>query len=111
VKFNLSDWALEHRSFVWFLMAIAVVAGVMSYQNLGREEDPAFAIKTMVVQAYWPGASVDDTRSQVTERIERALDSLDTLDFTRSYTTAGQSTIFVNLKETLRGTAVTAAPR
>ncbi|WP_395819105.1 efflux RND transporter permease subunit [Devosia sp.] len=107
MKFNLSDWALEHRSFVWFLMAIAVVAGVMSYQNLGREEDPAFAIKTMVVQAYWPGASVDDTRSQVTERIERALDSLDTLDFTRSYTTAGQSTIFVNLKETLRGTAVT----
>jgi multidrug efflux pump subunit AcrB len=106
VKFNLSEWALEHRSFVWFLMAIAVVAGVFSYQNLGREEDPAFSIKTMVVQAYWPGASIEDTRSQVTVRIERALDSLDTLDFTRSYTTAGQSMVFVNLKETLRGQAV-----
>lgn len=106
MNFNLSEWALEHKSFIWFLMAISVVAGVFSYQNLGREEDPAFAIKTMVVQAYWPGASIEDTRSQVTERIERALDSLDTLDFSRSYTTAGQATVFVNLKETLRGRAV-----
>jgi multidrug efflux pump subunit AcrB len=107
MKFNLSEWALEHKSFIWFLMVIAVVAGVFSYQKLGREEDPAFAIKTMVVQAYWPGASIDDTKSQVTERIERALESLDSLDFTRSYSTAGQATVFVNLKETLRGQAVT----
>ena len=41
MKFNLSEWALEHKSFIWILMAIAVVAGVMSYQRLGREEDPA----------------------------------------------------------------------
>jgi multidrug efflux pump subunit AcrB len=106
MKFNLSEWALEHRSFVWFLMALSVVVGVMSYQNLGRDEDPGFQIKIMVVQAYWPGASVEDTRKQVTDRIERAVESLDTLDFTRSYTTAGQSTVFVNLKEELRGQAV-----
>jgi len=106
MKFNLSEWALAHRSFVWFLMAIAIVAGGLAYEQLGREEDPAFAIKTMVVQAYWPGATVEDTRQQITQRIERAVETLDTLDFTRSYTTAGQSTVFVNLKETMRGNAV-----
>ena len=97
MKFNLSEWALAHRSFVWFLIAIAIVAGGLAYEQLGREEDPAFAIKTMVVQAYWPGATVEDTRQQITQRIERAVDTLDTLDFTRSYTTAGRTTIFVNL--------------
>ena len=109
MSFNLSDWALNHRSFVWFLMGLAVVAGILSYQSLGREEDPGFAIKTMVVQAYWPGANIDDTNKQVTQRIERAVQNLDSLDFSRSETVAGQSTVFVNLKESLRGQAVTDA--
>ena len=109
MSFNLSDWALNHRSFVWFLMGLAVVAGVLSYKSLGREEDPSFAIKTMVVQAYWPGANIDDTNKQVTQRIERAVQNLDSLDFSRSETVAGQSTVFVNLKESLRGQAVTDA--
>ena len=26
-KFNLSEWALEHQSFVWYLMFVAVLAG------------------------------------------------------------------------------------
>ncbi|NGN42612.1 efflux RND transporter permease subunit [Mesorhizobium sp. CGMCC 1.15528] len=105
--FNLSDWALRHRSLIWYLMVIALVAGVLSYLNLGREEDPAFAIKTMTVSASWPGASLDETLSQVTERIERKLEELDTLDYTKSVTTPGQTTVFVNLAETVRGVRIT----
>ncbi len=101
--FNLSQWALTHKSFVWFLMAIALIAGVMSYRNLGREEDPKFAIKTMVIQAAWPGATVGDTIDQVTDRIEKELKQIDAVDFTRSYTTPGQSTVFVQLKDTTKG--------
>ena len=57
-KFNLSDWALNHRSFVWFLMIISVVAGALAYTNIGREEDPNFSIKTMVVAALLPGVLI-----------------------------------------------------
>ncbi len=53
--FNLSDWALNHRSLVWYFMLVFVVAGVFSYLNLGREEDPAFTIKTMIIQAQLAG--------------------------------------------------------
>ena len=98
MKFNLSQWALNQRSFVAYLMIIAVVAGMVSYFRLGRSEDPAFIIKTMVVQAAWPGATVEDTLKQVTERLERKLQETDHLDFLRSYTKAGITTIFVNLK-------------
>jgi multidrug efflux pump subunit AcrB len=98
MKFNLSEWALKHRSFVAYLMIVAVIAGVVSYYRLGRSEDPAFIIKTMVVQAAWPGATVEDTLKQVTERLERKLQETDHLDFLRSYTSAGITTIFVNLK-------------
>ena len=71
--FNLSDWALRHRSVAIYLMILAVAAGLFSYYRLGRNEDPAFVIKTMVVQAAWPGATIDDTLKQVTERLERKL--------------------------------------
>ena len=96
---NLSEWALKKRSLVIFLMIAGVVSGVMSFMKLGRGEDPAFTFRTMVVAAAWPGATVDETLKQVTERLERTLQETDYLDRVRSYTIAGQTTIFVDLKQ------------
>ncbi len=96
-KFNLSDWALEHRSLVWYFMVIFLVAGAYAYLALGREEDPSFTIKTMVIQAQWPGASAQEVTQQVTDRIERKLQELGNLEHTRSITTAGQTIVFVDL--------------
>ena len=96
---NLSEWALANRSMVIFLMIVAVVAGTFSFQRLGRGEDPAFTFRTMVVSAAWPGATVEETLNQVTERLERTIQETDYLDRVRSYTTAGQTTIFVDLKQ------------
>lgn len=97
-KFNLSDWALDHSSMVWYFMIVFVVLGITSYVELGREEDPSFTIKTMTISAAWPGASVEETTLQVTERIERKLEELESLDYTKSMTTPGQTLVFVNLK-------------
>ncbi len=97
--FNLSAWALKSRSLVIYAMIAVVVAGVAAFINLGRNEDPAFTIKTMVVRAAWPGATLDDTLKQVTERLERKLQEIPEVDFLRSFTNAGVTTIFVNLKD------------
>lgn len=96
-EFNLSAWALKNRSIIVYLMLVMTAAGVIAYFRLGRSEDPTFIIKTMVVQAAWPGASVEDTLKQVTERLERKLQETPKLDFLRSFTSAGRTTIFVNL--------------
>ncbi|MDP4025276.1 efflux RND transporter permease subunit [Methylobacterium sp. NEAU 140] len=101
-RFNLSDWALAHRSLVWFLMGVCLLAGALAYGKLGREEDPPFTIKTVVVQAQWPGATIKDTLDQVTDRIEKELQQLNGLDFVRSYTTPGQATVFVQFRDTLK---------
>src|SRR5262245_33874907 len=97
-ELNLSEWALNRRSLIAYFMIIAVAAGVISFLRLGRSEDPSFIIKTMVVKAVWPGATVEDTLNQITERLERTLEETPKLDYLRSYTTAGATTIFVNLK-------------
>jgi multidrug efflux pump subunit AcrB len=101
-SFNLSDWALQHRSLIWYFMIVASVMGLFSYFNLGRAEDPDFTIKTMIIQARWPGATVEDTISQVTDRIEKKLEELDSFDYAKSLNMPGQTTIFVNLKDTTR---------
>ena len=103
---NLSDWALRHRSVVIYLMIVAMAAGLLSFYRLGRNEDPSFVIKTMVVVAAWPGATMADTLKQVTERIERQLEETPDLDFVRSTTIPGMTTIFVNLKSSVTGNQV-----
>ena len=97
-QFNLSGWALGHRSFIVYCMLALTVVGAISYYRLGRNEDPAFTFRTMVVQAAWPGATLNDTLDQVTERIERKLQETPHLDFLRSFTSAGVTTIFVTLQ-------------
>ncbi|MGR3993196.1 efflux RND transporter permease subunit [Pseudomonas sp. 1121_17] len=101
-SFNLSEWALKHQSFVWYLMFVSVLMGVFSYFNLGREEDPSFTIKTMVIQTRWPGATQDETLNQVTDRIEKKLEELDSLDYVKSYTRPGESTVYVYLRDTTK---------
>ena len=98
-RFNLSEWALRHRSLVIYFMLVIVIAGIGSYFRLGRSEDPDFTVKTMVVHAEWPGATVGDTLEQITDRLERKLQETPNLDYLKSYTTAGKATIFVNLKD------------
>ena len=105
-SFNLSDWALKHRSLVWYFMIAFMMAGVFAYLQLGRQEDPDFTIKTMVIQAQWPGASAEEVTRQVTDRIEKKLEELESLDYTKSVTVAGQTSVFVYLRDSTKASDV-----
>src|SRR4029077_2790654 len=98
-KFNLSEWALDHRSFVAYLMIVFLVAGVYSYLKLGRDEDPPFVFNAMLINVQWPGATTDEMMNVVTDRIEKKLQEIPSLDYVKSETKAGDSTITVALKE------------
>ena len=78
---NLSEWAIGSRSLTIYLMLVAVVAGTFAFVGLGRDEDPTFTIKTMLVTAVWPGASMDETQNQLTDRLERRLQETTGLEF------------------------------
>lgn len=99
MRFNLSAWAVQHRVIVVFFMIMFMVAGAVSYQRLGREEDPSFTVPTMVLQTNWPGATTADTMLQITDRLEKKLRELPQIDYLKSYTKPGVSTIYVNVLE------------
>jgi multidrug efflux pump len=96
---NLSAWALEHQSFVLFLIIALALAGGYAYVRLGQAEDPEFTFKVMVVRTLWPGATAREVEQQVTERLEKKLQETPWFDYTRSYSKPGESLIFVLLKD------------
>ncbi len=102
---NLSAWSVKHPSVVLFLIIAVTIAGAMSYVRLGRAEDPSFTIKTMIVQAFWPGATAQDMQRLVAEPLEKRLQELPQLDFVRTYSRPGASVMLVQLKDYVRGRA------
>ena len=105
-RFNLSEWALRHRSLVIYAMLVMAVVGVLSYKNLGRSEDPAFTFKVMVVRTLWPGASADAVAQQVTERLEKKLMETGDYEFIRSYSRPGESQIIFVARDSMRSKAI-----
>jgi multidrug efflux pump subunit AcrB len=103
---NLSAWAVAHPAVVLFLIIVFSVAGLVSYLNLGRAEDPSFAIKTMVITAAWPGATAEEMQDQVADKLEKRLQELELFDFVRTYTRPGVSVIQVQLKDTAQAKEV-----
>jgi multidrug efflux pump len=98
---NLSEWALRHQQLVLFLLLVFAVTGVFAYRELGRKEDPEFTFKAMVVQTYWPGASARQMSEQVTDKLERTLQEVAEIDYTRSYSRPGESQIVISLLESV----------
>ncbi|MBX9401749.1 efflux RND transporter permease subunit [Lysobacter sp. BMK333-48F3] len=102
MRFNLSEWALRHRSLIIYAMLVLAVAGAMSYLRLGRSEDPAFTFKVMVVRTLWPGATAEEVSRQVTERIEKKLMETGQYEYIRSYSRAGESQVMFVAGDAMR---------
>ena len=97
--FNLSEWALTHRAFTGFLMALLLLGGIFAYFQLRQREDPEFTFRVMVVKTLYPGATALEVERQVTDRLEKKIQELPNLDFVRSYSKPGESVIFVTPRE------------
>jgi multidrug efflux pump subunit AcrB len=104
-RLNLSLWSVRNPSLTLFAIILALLAGAMAYVTLGRAEDPTFTIKTMVVQAIWPGASAEEMQNLVAEPIEKRIQELPELDYVRTFSRPGAVVLQVQLKDSIRDAA------
>ncbi|RYZ74934.1 MAG: efflux RND transporter permease subunit [Lysobacteraceae bacterium] len=107
-RFNLSEWALTHRSLVLYAMIVLGIIGAWSYRHLGQSEDPPFTFKVMVVRTVWPGAAADEVSRQVTERIEKALMTTGEYEYIRSYSRPGESQVIFVARDSMHSDEVPA---
>lgn len=103
---NLAEFAIKQRTFVLFFTVLSVIAGLYSYFDLGKLEDPSFTVKTAVVVTLYPGASAEEVEQQVTDTVETKLQEIATLNRLRSLSRPGMSMVFVDLKESLNSQAL-----
>jgi multidrug efflux pump subunit AcrB len=97
--FNLSSWSLRHQALVIFILALVTLFGMLSYGKLAQSEDPPFTFKVMVIRTLWPGATARQVQEEVTDRIARKLQETPDVDFQRSYSRPGESTLFFTIKD------------
>src|SRR4029077_9851314 len=84
-RFNLSGWAVSHPTLILFLIIALGAAGLLSYQRLGRAEDPFFTVKVVNVSVIWPGATTSEMQTQVADPIEKKLQELPYFEKVQTY--------------------------
>ncbi|MCG6875214.1 MAG: efflux RND transporter permease subunit, partial [Betaproteobacteria bacterium] len=98
-RFNISEWALNHRGLVVYFMVALFLTGALAFTQLGQSEDPPFTFKVMVISTKWPGATAHEVGEQITDKIEKKLQEEPRLDYLRSYSKAGESLVFFVAKD------------
>lgn len=96
---SLSAISMRYRPVVLTLVGLMTAWGVITFVTMPRREDPEFTIRTCVVSTRWSGAPAIKVEELITDKLEETLDSLEEVDFLKSETINGQSTIFVNLTD------------
>ena len=106
MNFNLAAWSIKHRQIIYFFAVLAAIMGIYSYNALGRSEDPNFTVKEMVISSSWPGATAKEMELQVTDKIEKVIQTVPDVDFVTSYSRPGVSVVTVDIKEEIPGVEV-----
>ncbi|MBV9360657.1 MAG: efflux RND transporter permease subunit, partial [Betaproteobacteria bacterium] len=88
-SFNLTEWALGHRTIVLFLILAIAIAGAFSFARLGQLEDPKFSVPSMTVMIMWPGATAQQVQDEVLNRMEKKFEQLDHFEKVVTYARQG----------------------
>ena len=97
-NFNLTEWALEHRAVVLFLIIVVSIAGVFSFSKLGQLEDPKFSVPSMTATVIWPGASAQQIQDEVLNRMEKKFEQLDHFEKVVTFARQGYGGMTITVK-------------
>ncbi|RCR68519.1 efflux RND transporter permease subunit [Larkinella punicea] len=96
---NIISFSLKNRFFIFFLMALAVVAGFVSYQNTPIEAFPDVTNTQITIITQWPGRSAEEIEKFVTIPIEIGLNSVQKKTDIRSTTLFGLSVVKIMFED------------
>ncbi|MBL7661626.1 efflux RND transporter permease subunit [bacterium] len=90
---TLSDLSIKRPVFAWMLMAALIVFGWISFQRLGISQMPDVDFPVLNVNVSWSGAAPEIMETEIVDRIEQAVISVQGLRDMSSSIRQGQANI------------------
>ncbi|HEY6416476.1 MAG TPA: efflux RND transporter permease subunit, partial [Acidimicrobiales bacterium] len=94
----LAEISIKRPVFASVLILSLVVVGVFSYFNLGVDRFPKVEFPVVSVTIRQPGAAPEDVETEITDKVERAVNTVAGIDEMRSVSTEGVAQVFVQFQ-------------
>lgn len=75
-EFKPSSWSIDNKMSIYILTIIITLAGLLSYNNLPKEQFPEVKFPSILVTTIYPGTSPKDMEQLVTKQIEKQISSI-----------------------------------
>jgi len=75
-EFKPTSWSIDNKTSIYVLTFIICIFGLISYNNIPKEQFPEIVIPTILVSTVYPGSSPSDMENLVTRPIEKNIKSI-----------------------------------
>ncbi|MFY9608863.1 MAG: efflux RND transporter permease subunit, partial [Blastocatellia bacterium] len=93
---KLAEICVRRPVFATMLIMTLVVLGIFSYNRLVVERFPRVEFPTITVTTRLPGAAPQEVETEITDKIEEAVNTISGIDELRSTSSEGVSLVFVS---------------
>jgi len=92
---KLAEICIRRPVFAAMLILALVVVGGTSYLRLGVDRFPSVDLPTVSIRTLLPGASTEEVETEISKRIEEAVNTVEGIDELRSISGPGSSVVIV----------------
>src|SRR5688572_22057382 len=90
---KLAETCIKRPVFAAMLILALVVVGAASYFRLGVDRFPAVDLPTVMIRTSLPGAAPEDVETEISERIEETVNTVQGITELRSISSSGTSAV------------------
>ena len=95
---KITNWAIDHKTSVFVLLAIVIIAGFVSYANLPVESFPQIKQPVVIISVPYVGVSPSDMETLVAQPIENKLDEISKIKKMSSSSLEGFTNVVVEFE-------------
>ncbi len=94
----MTKLALQRPVFIFILMLLAILGGLVSYQSMRKEQNPEVNFGTLTVTTLYPGAGPDDINQLISRKVEEAVAGVNGVREVQATSQEGVSTVIITLE-------------
>src|SRR3954449_3192781 len=91
----LAEVCIKRPVFASVLILVIAVVGIFGYTKLGVDRFPNIDFPIITVTTRLPGAAPEDVETEITDKVEEAVNTISGIDELRSVSAEGVSQVFI----------------